>query len=1187
MGNYYTKSVIDASLGNYYTKSVIDASLSNYYNKSVIDASLNNYYSKSVIDASLSNYYNKSVIDASLSNYYNKSVIDASLNNYYSKSVIDASLSEYYTKSVIDASLSEYYTKSVIDSSLNSKAPIASPTFTGTATIPTANITTLNTSGDVSLNGIVVIGKDLTINGRLNVQNYTNQNIINTTTTNYQLIVSEDLSLNGRLLVSGDSSMNGNLYVAGTLSAANYAANSIPSSAIIGGVASSSSPGDFTTNGNLIVKYDSSMNGNVVIGKDLTINGRLNVQANTIPANAIIGGVSSSSSPGDFTANGNLTVTGSITGNLNAVSNGNVDSINFWTLTKYMNSLINAPPAVTFGNVDTLSTMIRIPWTYPTQYNIGLTDTLIPVIKNLTVTYSITKSGGATQSGTIINALTTNSYIKSSLTDTTPITGVVLLKSGSTTGYNSNYTFTDGNRNAYVFTDSNIQGLTSGDALTLNVLYTNNNTSTNTASKPSLNFVAAGSPSAPVYRSSNPSTTSVTITIGNPQYGDANNTTTNTTITTYRVYYSSTSNATRYPSVKSSGLQTIDTTVSITPTGTANVSANTTNSITTNIYPETTYTANITAVNNVNSSAGAYSGNFTFTTTPFSIPSTAWSTGLSFGLSTVSSMLFGNNATASSLLLNLSSTYTTSSMTTIINDYERRGVYGAGNTTTISANVVLNGTVITGPSVSLDANIGYTTAPSANTANNITITPSTVADNYAGNLIGYDGYYKKYTGTVSLASGLFAPSPYQYTVNLSRTSGNVNANAVSSYSFYYDTITSVPGNPSISSFAINTTTYSQVCGIYVINGNSNATFTTSYSVSNLGRYFYKSNPVNYSSSGTIGTIISTNESTIPNGNLYGNLMIYNPVTFNQTITSSSLTNVFTTTTIPLTITAYNYNGSASANASAINAIIDGPSVTLITNSISTLYTISNTSSYNGARYYAGSLPDSITSNNNSVSSLFSSVTTAYIHSQSIISGTYGKELQIANGSFVTKASSYGYKDYSTLKYSSSLTNSLNYSGISSSSVYRFACFAWKITAYSGYNYITFTMNNASGFNRSGSAGFQSLTTNSSSLGATTEIPFYYKVEDSAGSGGLNTYWIKGNNNTGVQINNNVIGDTTQSATLYNGIPSSGYSTNTSSFTVIFPAPLAGNYNSNTYLYCIIGLPMDANCYFNYMSAQIS
>ncbi|NDC83523.1 hypothetical protein EB093_07690, partial [bacterium] len=190
-----------------FVKNVLDASLGN----------LSNYYTKSVIDASLNEYYTKSTIDASLGNYYTKSVIDASLGEYYTKSVIDASLGEYYTKSVIDASLGEYYTKSAVDSSFNLKAPIDSPTFTGIATIPTVNITNLNTVGDSSLNGNVTISKDLTINGILNVKNYTNQNIINTTTTNYQLIVSEDLSLNGRLIVSSDVSMNNNLFVNGNI----------------------------------------------------------------------------------------------------------------------------------------------------------------------------------------------------------------------------------------------------------------------------------------------------------------------------------------------------------------------------------------------------------------------------------------------------------------------------------------------------------------------------------------------------------------------------------------------------------------------------------------------------------------------------------------------------------------------------------------------------------------------------------------------------------------------------------------------------------------------------------------------------------------------------------------------------------------------------------------------------------
>ena len=61
-----------------------------------------------------------------------------------------------------------------------------------------ANILDLNVKNDLT------VDKNVTIKGLLNVQQYSNQNIINTTTTNYQLIVSEDLSLNGNLSVSQD-----------------------------------------------------------------------------------------------------------------------------------------------------------------------------------------------------------------------------------------------------------------------------------------------------------------------------------------------------------------------------------------------------------------------------------------------------------------------------------------------------------------------------------------------------------------------------------------------------------------------------------------------------------------------------------------------------------------------------------------------------------------------------------------------------------------------------------------------------------------------------------------------------------------------------------------------------------------------------------------------------------------------
>jgi acetyltransferase-like isoleucine patch superfamily enzyme len=71
---------------------------------------------------------------------------------------------------------------------------------------------------DISCNGNITIGKDLIVGGNLAVKNYTAQNIINTTTTNYQLVVSEDLSLNGRLSVSSDASCNGSVQINGNLS---------------------------------------------------------------------------------------------------------------------------------------------------------------------------------------------------------------------------------------------------------------------------------------------------------------------------------------------------------------------------------------------------------------------------------------------------------------------------------------------------------------------------------------------------------------------------------------------------------------------------------------------------------------------------------------------------------------------------------------------------------------------------------------------------------------------------------------------------------------------------------------------------------------------------------------------------------------------------------------------------------
>jgi len=116
----------------------------------------------------------------------------------------------------------------------------------------------LDVSGDTSISG------DLIVNGNLSIQKINNQFIINTTTTNYQLIISEDISLNGRLFTSGDASLNGRLYVQNNVGLGilnpNYTLD-------VSGNAEFTQ--DISMGGRLLVAGDISLNGNVSIGRVL------------------------------------------------------------------------------------------------------------------------------------------------------------------------------------------------------------------------------------------------------------------------------------------------------------------------------------------------------------------------------------------------------------------------------------------------------------------------------------------------------------------------------------------------------------------------------------------------------------------------------------------------------------------------------------------------------------------------------------------------------------------------------------------------------------------------------------------------------------------------------------------------------------------------------------------------------
>ena len=72
-------------------------------------------------------------------------------------------------------------------------------------------------SNDVSFNKNLYVKENLIVDGNVSLKQYNNEYIVNTHTTNYDLIAAEDLSVNGNLFINNDTSLNGDLYVAGSI----------------------------------------------------------------------------------------------------------------------------------------------------------------------------------------------------------------------------------------------------------------------------------------------------------------------------------------------------------------------------------------------------------------------------------------------------------------------------------------------------------------------------------------------------------------------------------------------------------------------------------------------------------------------------------------------------------------------------------------------------------------------------------------------------------------------------------------------------------------------------------------------------------------------------------------------------------------------------------------------------------
>ena len=175
---------------------------------------------------------------------------------------------------------------------------LASPTFSGTVTIPTANISSLSVSGEASINGNVdVTTQDINDNSTrvattefVKNQGYatTESPIFTGTATMGNSIVSQklsvegDVSFNNSLTIGGNIVTNSSLNVAGSIITSTQSStdnsNKVATTAFVKNqgyalLTGADFTGDVKSSQNLYVSNDTSLNGNLIVNGSTIFNG--------------------------------------------------------------------------------------------------------------------------------------------------------------------------------------------------------------------------------------------------------------------------------------------------------------------------------------------------------------------------------------------------------------------------------------------------------------------------------------------------------------------------------------------------------------------------------------------------------------------------------------------------------------------------------------------------------------------------------------------------------------------------------------------------------------------------------------------------------------------------------------------------------------------------------------------------
>ena len=895
-------------------------------------------------------------------------------------------------------------------------------------------------------------------------------------------------------------------------------------------------------------------------------------------------------------ANGSIQVNGSGIGNQVYTDN--------W----FQRNLVDPPSSIYFGAPVSKSSQIFIPWTYPTQINVGFQPAWLQTIVALNGFISTNVVG--LNPSTIINQLSTG-YINQQnyRTSTSYITGLVLTKTTGTTGIQSIVFPQDGlTRNSLVYYNTALAGLTGQGRF--GAWYQNYNIGSNVASTIFSAFSAGGPPTIPQRLFTGGITSnSLNFYFSSPSTIDNTDPTTAATISSYTISYTGipvpglrygtpvyNSSITRsnapfsfVSAIDGLGGQVIASIQSAT------------------LYPDSTYTFNVAATNTV-----GFTGE----------------TASTIGISTLNLLPITNTITTS---------FTSRYYTNTYRVYDNLNVTTLANTntawtsatftlpihlTTTRGSQVTNlawiSTCFTSPTVSAGPQVNFSgfpaTTPSPGTVNNQTITPINVGDAFAASNASYQGFYLNMSNQVTIGTSAFVANSTIYTLQITGAQSTLRGVSTSqtTLSYYWD---GSPGSAAITDITANYSSgtppsNSLVSGVNIVYGTP--TFSTITGASNLGNYFYRSPLINYTLNigGTINSAVTeTNLTRIISGCNAGALAQATRIVFsNGTIQSGSLATTFASN-VSMSATATNVSGTSGSVAFTFSTIVDGPSYTLVNTTLpASLQTATTSAATTGCRIWSYSNFDA--TNVYVVPFCYTPVATPlsytnylYNHAYSLVDNTATypavKELQVVNGYHVSKGSlGNAYMNYNGYFYSATQSNTVTYTSIASNTTLRFATFAWNVatqgTNFTGAHFIINYNSNSSAAMAQSNNILVFTSPGNYPTNPTDKLFLFYRVEDQASMLPVTPYntnassvWLDANGTTGnVATGFNYSTDSTGNQTqILGGSATISFNTTAITFSNCF-IPAFNTTGKTIRIICRFGVPMNFNFAFTTITLQL-